>query len=195
MCLLERGETVKVDKSFYDRCWACLDHEAGATSRENLYSENVPCVSDGFGIGPFAVSAHDELPSTTICNQRHGDIRNKPSQNTHHGEDTKAHTQPQYDKCWYIAYTYFVALHRHEVWVSKGPRGWSFQAVPDLPSLVDCRSSYVGETFALACFKNRKYSPAMCGKMCGKVLADPRARLVDTKGQCIRYAWPLAAIC
>ena len=36
--LIERRETVKVDKTFYDRCWACLDHEAGGTSSENLYS-------------------------------------------------------------------------------------------------------------------------------------------------------------
>ncbi|CAM9115425.1 unnamed protein product [Ectocarpus sp. 8 AP-2014] len=36
--LLEQGETVKVDKTFYDRCWASLDHEAGGSSRDNMYS-------------------------------------------------------------------------------------------------------------------------------------------------------------
>lgn len=37
--LLERGQTVKVDMVFYDRCWASLDHEAGGSSGENMYSE------------------------------------------------------------------------------------------------------------------------------------------------------------
>lgn len=36
--LLEQGATVKVDKTFYDRCWASLDHEAGGSSRKNVYS-------------------------------------------------------------------------------------------------------------------------------------------------------------
>lgn len=37
--LLERGETVKINKTFYDRCWASLDHEAGGSSKQNLYSD------------------------------------------------------------------------------------------------------------------------------------------------------------
>lgn len=36
--LLEQGSAVKVDKTFYDRCWASLDHEAGGLSGENGYS-------------------------------------------------------------------------------------------------------------------------------------------------------------
>jgi len=36
--LVGQGATVKVDKTFYDRCWAALDHEADGSSAENMYS-------------------------------------------------------------------------------------------------------------------------------------------------------------
>ena len=122
----------------------CLDHEAGGTSRENLYSEMCREFLTASALDPWL------FPPTMNCHLRQSGTRDME---TSARNLVKIHTTAR------------VALHRHEVWVRKGPRGWSFQAVPDLPSLVDCRSSYVGDTFVLACFTNRKYSPAMCGKM------------------------------
>ena len=50
--LLERGETVKVDMVFYDRCWASLDHEAGGASGENMYSETCREFLSASGMDP-----------------------------------------------------------------------------------------------------------------------------------------------
>ena len=52
LCLLEKGETVKVDKTFYDRCWACLDHEAGGSSGRNLYSNTCRKFLNASGMDP-----------------------------------------------------------------------------------------------------------------------------------------------
>ena len=50
--LLERGEELKVDKTFYDRCWASLDHEAGGLSKQNLYSEKCREFLEASGMDP-----------------------------------------------------------------------------------------------------------------------------------------------
>lgn len=50
--LIQKGETVKVDTTFYNRCWASLDHEAGGSSKENLYSDICREFLDASGLDP-----------------------------------------------------------------------------------------------------------------------------------------------